>query len=77
VGDRGTERPLARALGVDVDPLVVASGLGKLVDLGLGHGVPVAHGHFLANTGGQRIKGGKGFHGLHCRQSRASALSSQ
>ena len=39
--DRAAERRLRRALGVDVDPLVVAGDVGERVDLGLRDLVPV------------------------------------
>jgi hypothetical protein len=42
VGDRAPEGPVLGALGVDVDPLVVAGGVGERVDPLLGDLVPVA-----------------------------------
>ena len=59
VGDRRPKRPRLRTLRVDMDPLVVPRGFGKTVDPLLGDFNPVAHGHFLARTGGhfgQRLK---------------------
>ena len=41
MGDRAAERRLLRALGVDVDPLVVAGDVGERVDVLLGDLVPV------------------------------------
>ena len=42
VGDRASERSGLGPLHVDVDPLVVAGGVGEQVDLLLGHLVPLA-----------------------------------
>ena len=48
VGDRAAERRLLRALGIDVDPLVVAGGVGERVDVVLGDLVPVGDAELLA-----------------------------
>jgi hypothetical protein len=45
-----------------MDPLVVARGLGKQVDLFLRDGDPVGHGDFLAHAGADFRVGVKGFH---------------
>jgi hypothetical protein len=57
------KRPGLGTFDVHMDPLVVARGLGKQVDLLLGDGDPVADGHFLAHQGRQFCKCLKGFHG--------------
>ena len=62
MGDRRAKRPGLGPLHVHVDPLVVAGGLGKQVDLLLGDGDPVADGDFLPDQGQQFGKGLKGFH---------------
>ena len=54
---------LRRALGVDVDPLVVAGGVGEGVDLGLGDLVPVADAELLADLGLEFVDAGDGEHG--------------
>ena len=41
VGDAGTEQPAGGALRVDMDPLMIAGGLGKQVDPLLGQQQPV------------------------------------
>src|SRR5690606_15396950 len=62
-------------LDVDVDPLVVAGGFGKLVHLLLGDGDPVAGGYVLADEAGQF---GQGFDGSHATQcSNSGALDSR
>jgi hypothetical protein len=51
-----------------MDPLVIASGLRKLVDLLLGDLHPLGSGHMLANASGQIGQGFKCFHTLDCMQ---------
>ena len=60
--DGGAEGPGLGAFGIDVDPLVVAGGVGKLVDVLLRHLVPVGDGDFLARQGRQFVEGVEGFH---------------
>jgi hypothetical protein len=48
VGDGAAERALFGALGVDVDPLVVAGDLGEAVDALLIHGQPVGDAELLS-----------------------------
>ena len=57
------ERRLRRALGVDVDPLVVAGGFGEGVDVGLRDLVPVADAELLADLGLEFVDAGDGEHG--------------
>ena len=45
----------SRALGVDVDPLVVAGRVGERVDLGLSDLVPAAHPHVVPRVGLQIV----------------------
>ena len=49
MGDGAAERSGGRALDVDVDPLVVAGGLGERVDAVLLDGQPVAGAEVLAD----------------------------
>ena len=51
MGDRAAERPGLGPLDVDVDPLVVAGGVGELVDLVLGDLDVVAVAEVLADLG--------------------------
>src|ERR1700676_1387984 len=44
---------LLRSLDIDMDPLVVAGGIGEFVDLFLGHRVPVADPDLPADIGGE------------------------
>ena len=63
VRDRLAARQLAaRALDVDVDPLVIAGRVGELPDAVLGHREPVADGDFLAETGSKRQEIRYGYH---------------
>src|SRR5215813_1043112 len=55
VSDRATERPRLGPLDVDVDPLVVASRVGELVDLLLRHLVPAAVTKVLTGPGLQLV----------------------
>ena len=50
MGDRAAERPVLGALGVDVDPLVVAGRVGEQVDLLLGDGRPLGPPEVLADV---------------------------
>src|SRR5260370_31892406 len=50
MGDGAAKWPGLGSLGVDVDPLMVAGGIGEGVDLLLGDRVPVAHAGFLADV---------------------------
>ncbi len=61
--NRAAKRPCLGFFRVDMDPLVVASGVGKGVDLCLGDSEPVAGGDFLADTGGEFVEGVECFHG--------------
>ena len=56
VGDRAAERAGLGPLGVDVDPLVVAGGVGELVDLLLGDLVPLARLQRLADLLAQSLE---------------------
>src|SRR5262245_15480228 len=57
VGDGSAERGFTlRALGVNVDPLVVERGVSELLYAVLGHGEPIAHGNLLAGEFLQRIR---------------------
>jgi hypothetical protein len=56
MGDRGAERSGRGALRVDVDPLVVAGGVGERVDPVLVHGEPVA-GAQVRTDGGSQVVG--------------------
>lgn len=47
--DRAAERPGCRPLGVDVDPLPVAGGVGEQVDLMLGDRTPPGVAQVLAD----------------------------
>ena len=49
MGDGAAERSGLGPLDVDVDPLVVAGGVGEQVDLLLGHLVPLAVAQVLAD----------------------------
>ena len=48
MGDGGAEGPRRGPLGIDVDPLVVAGGIGEEVDLRLVDHVPVGEPEVLA-----------------------------
>jgi hypothetical protein len=61
--DGRTKGALLGPLQVDVDPLVIACGLGELIDLLLGDGHPFCGGHILADTSGQFGQVCKCFHG--------------
>jgi hypothetical protein len=57
VGDRPAERRFApRTIGVDMDPLMVARGIGEGDDTVLGHRHPVADMHLLPDACLQRCK---------------------
>ena len=56
MGDRGAERPGLGPLDVDVDPLVVAGGVGELVDLLLGDLDVVAVAEVLADERAQLVE---------------------
>ena len=56
VGDAGTERPAGGALRVDMDPLMIAGGLGKQVDPLLGQQQPVGAPQIHA-LGRQQLRG--------------------
>jgi hypothetical protein len=63
VGDRAAEGALRlRALDVHVDPLVVAGGVGELVDVLLGDLVPVAAAELAADESGDLGHGRRGGH---------------
>src|SRR5690606_9912470 len=62
VRNRRAERPGLGPLGVHMDPLVVARGLGKQVDLLLRDGDPVGHGDLLAYAGTDFGVGAEDFH---------------
>ncbi len=62
MGDGRAKRSRFGALRIDMNPLVVARGLGKLVDPFLGDFDPVAHSDFLAHACGHFSKRFKGFH---------------
>ena len=61
--DRAAERRLLRALGVDVDELVVAGDVGEGVDVLLGDLVPVADAELLADVRLDLVDAGDGEHG--------------
>ena len=63
VGDRAAERRLARALRVDVDPLVVAGDVGERVDVVLGDLVPVGGAEVLALRLLELVESGDRAHG--------------
>ena len=66
--DRVAERAVAGALHVDVDPLVVAAALGKLIDARLGDAHGARESEIATDMGGQRDEGvvmGFGHHGIH------------
>ena len=60
MGDRAAEGARLRPLGVDVDPLVVAGGVGEAVDLLLGDRLPVAVADLLAGQFVEAVDGGDG-----------------
>ena len=51
MGNGGSEGTGRRLFLVDVYPLVIVGGVGKHIDLALGHGGPVADRHILTDTG--------------------------
>ena len=51
MSDRPTEGALGRPLGIDVDPLMIAGGLGEGVDALLGDFQPVAVAEVLSGLG--------------------------
>ena len=53
MGDRAAEGPGLGLLGIDVDPLMVAGGVGEQVHLLLGDLVPVALTQVLTRVGGK------------------------
>ena len=57
MGDRRPERPVLRALGIDVDPLVVAGGVGELIDPVLGDLQPLAVPEVRARRRAQLVGG--------------------
>ena len=63
MGDRAAERRLRGALGVDVDPLVVAGDVGEGVDLVLGDVEPLADAQLLADPGLEVVDAGDREHG--------------
>ena len=62
MGDGAAERPLGGAVGVDVDPLVVAGRVGEQVDPLLLDGQPLARTELLAGRAGDVVEGGEGAH---------------
>ena len=70
-----TEGALLGPLHIDMDPLVIARGLGELVDLLLGDGHPFGRGHILTDTSGQLGQVCKCFHRLDFIHLRAFRLS--
>ena len=62
MGDRRAKRACLSALRVDVYPLVVSGGIGKLVHLLLGDGDPFASDFALAYELGNALECFKNFH---------------
>jgi hypothetical protein len=63
VDDGSAERGRRGALGVDVDPLVVAGRLRERVDVGLGDLAPVRHAELATLGGAQSVEPGERGHG--------------
>ncbi len=62
MGNRAAKRAAAGALGIDMNPLVVAGGISKAPDPLLGHFHPVADSNILAQAVRHIGKCGKGSH---------------
>src|ERR1700683_2512130 len=63
MGDRATEGAVLGALGIDVDPLVVAGDLGEAVDVLLRDQAPLADADLLAHSGLDLLYAGEREHG--------------
>ena len=63
--NRRTKRALRGTDGVNVDPLVIARGIGEQIDLLLGDGGPVGDGDLLACAGTQFGVRVEGFHAFN------------
>ena len=75
MGDGPTERALAVGpLDVDVDPLVVTRGIGKLVHMFLGDGDPFTDDFALSNKLRDAFKCFKNFHGVTLFQFKFSVV---
>ena len=77
VGDTNAERAAGGTHGIDMNPLVIARGIGEQIDLLLGDGEPVADGDLRAGALGDRHSRGRAAHGdaagAGARLSRAAA----
>ena len=75
VRDGRAKGPGLGTLRVHMDPLVVARGVGKQVDLLLRDGDPVGHGHFLAHASADFGVRAEGFHRPNVAPRRGAGLS--